>query len=453
MPVSALDRFRQLVQTHRQDPAAHEKLTKTELRDVLAELEPEDTPEAREIALDAMMQVELTEGALESLQSLLGIEPEVPSAGPFESTEGTSPFALRIHKASSQGSVGGTRVWQWEVEQALKTLKNNPSRTEVEGAVRQMLATADLTPDAVAATREFLDTGRLASIEPFRWPTNGGPADFEDLTTVMGETLESAYDMTPRDLTTDLNWTGPSTPEFARVGSPSFQERLTVESLLNNEQNFGRDPLDVIMGIGMQLGMEQGRRAVMSSPGLQQADLQLSVLESAFANNNIDLAMMALNGFISGAQNPMMGASVGSLMQPNGGMEWPANDMPVPLEELAVPLRNLLEEAYTMERIDPHLDIHWDGPATPSFLPVMPFDERLTAENLLAEEQGQGRDTLDVMVAMTLQLGMEQGRRMTIHQDFRHSLQIAEMIQVALQSGDTNAAEFLIPMLRQTWEL
>lgn len=462
MPVSASERFRHLVSAHREDPATHEKLTKTELYDVLAELQPEDLPEAREIALDAMMQVELTDGALETLQGLLGIEPGVPSPEPMEVSSGTSTFALRIHKAQSDGSVGGTKVWQWEVEQALKTLRNNPSRDEVEAAVRKMLATSELTPDAVAATREFLSTGRLASVEFLSWPENGAPADFEDLTSVMGETIEAGFDLTRRDPNVDLTWNGPSTPDFAGVTSPSFQERLTVESLLQSEQMYGRDPLDVIMGVGIQLGMEQGRRAVMSSPGLQQANQQLDALENAFASQDSDQALQALNGFISSVRNPMMGGAVGSLMQPNGQMDWPADDLPVSMEELATPLRSLLEQAYNMEPIHSGFDIPWYGPVMPMemlMVPMgmgmlmMPFDERLTASNLRAEEQNQGHDTLDVMVDMTLQMGMEQGRRMTVYQDFSAALQIAELAQSALMSGDTQAAEFLLPMLRQMWEL
>ena len=78
MPVSALERFRTLVQVHQQDPATHEKLTKSEIQSALMDLHPEDQLEAREIALDAMMKVDLTEDALESLQHLVGIQPGVP---------------------------------------------------------------------------------------------------------------------------------------------------------------------------------------------------------------------------------------------------------------------------------------------------------------------------------------------------------------------------------------
>ncbi len=52
---------------------------------------------------------------------------------------------------------------------------------------------------------------------------------------------------------------------------------------------------------------------------------------------------------------------------------------------------------------------------------------------------------------MTLELGMEQGRRMSISQDFSPALQTAHSALVALNSGYVDQARFILPMAKQLW--
>ena len=457
MSVSALERFRHLVYAHHFGSAGGDKLTKMELDSALEDLRPEDKLEAREIALDAMVNVELTEDSLQALQDLLGTEPIIPAAG--GSSGGVSPsamtsgFAVRLKEAQGEDSVGGRQIWKWEMEQALKTFGRNYSSEEVQSAVRSILDSSALTPDAAKAARMFLKDGTVESVVMMSWPEDISTAHFENLTGVIGDTVESAYDLTRANPSEDLLWSGPSTPDFAVAGGETFSERLTVESLLRSEQQYGRDPLDVIVGIGVQLGMEQGRRVTLSAPGLQLAGQQIDIIESAFANGDIALAKQALGTFISGLKQPLYDHATGALTRPNGTMEWPEGDLPVSLDELAAPLRKLLEDAYTMERRDPETDIAWLGATSPDFMSTMSYDEHLSAEGLRSAEQEHGQDALDVIITMNLEIGMEQGRRMTLNQDFGQVLQIAEMALFSIESGQPNSAMFMIPMIRQMWTL
>lgn len=213
----------------------------------------------------------------------------------------------------------------------------------------------------------------------------------------------------------------------------------------------GKPALHAMVSIGVQLGMEQGRRAVMSSPNVKAAGEQIDVAENALEKGEVSKSRQALVKFIHALQDPSMQAPLASMVREDGTIDWPEGDLPVVLDELEEPLKKLLEDAYRMERRDPDSDIPWTGPKSPMFLNDMPYDIRLTAENLRKEAVEQGKDPLDILVNITLELGMEQGRRMSVHQDFSQPLQTAHTALTALNSGYTDQAKFIVPMLKEMW--
>ena len=92
------------------------------------------------------------------------------------------------------------------------------------------------------------------------WPKDGKHIRFTKLTGPVYRAICDAYTLTKIDYGEGIKWTGPDLPESMAATSLPYNERLTREQLEYSEQDQGRDPLEEIIGIAVQLGMEQGRR-------------------------------------------------------------------------------------------------------------------------------------------------------------------------------------------------
>ncbi len=83
---------------------------------------------------------------------------------------------------------------------------------------------------------------------------------------------------------------------------------------------------------------------------------------------------------------------------------------PFDFVEITSACRKALEFAFTLKRKNAGKDIPWTGPNYSHANHLSP-DEALKAEQLAHAEEDQGRDNLDEVIAVILQLGIEQGRR------------------------------------------
>jgi len=93
------------------------------------------------------------------------------------------------------------------------------------------------------------------------WPKDGTEMSFYELTAPVIDALKQVYDFEAcRYPSVDVHWNGPELPKSMRATCLLYDERLTAESLRYDEEEQGRDPLEVIIGIAVQLGIEQGRR-------------------------------------------------------------------------------------------------------------------------------------------------------------------------------------------------
>lgn len=81
----------------------------------------------------------------------------------------------------------------------------------------------------------------------------------------------------------------------------------------------------------------------------------------------------------------------------------------ISFEEAAKEIRCLFEDAYILKR-KKKSDLTWCGPELHYSLAHVctPFDRRLTKE-YLEEESDQGRDLLDVLIGITLHVGIGMG--------------------------------------------
>ena len=95
-------------------------------------------------------------------------------------------------------------------------------------------------------------------------------------------------------------------------------------------------------------------------------------------------------------------------------MKWPKDESkPASFRELAKCVRKAFLDGANWERINRSKNIKWTGPPQGKYsAPVsLAFGVGLRAKTLRVDETEQGRDFLDHIIGIALQLGVEQGRR------------------------------------------
>lgn len=115
------------------------------------------------------------------------------------------------------------------------------------------------------------------------WPTDDRNLSFWELTNPVCAAIKKIYSL-KRKNHGDIEWTGPSTPEFLLSTSLTFEERLSKTMLDYDEHEQGRDPLEILVGIAVQLGMEQERRIKACSTDQGLVEIARSLLKRYGSN-------------------------------------------------------------------------------------------------------------------------------------------------------------------------
>lgn len=89
---------------------------------------------------------------------------------------------------------------------------------------------------------------------------------------------------------------------------------------------------------------------------------------------------------------------------------WPEDDKPAEFSDIANPLVNAIRFAYWLERQNEDIDIPYDGLniGKDCAATCLPANEVLSAKRL------EGYDPLEQIIMLAVQLGIEQGRRITM---------------------------------------
>lgn len=92
--------------------------------------------------------------------------------------------------------------------------------------------------------------------------------------------------------------------------------------------------------------------------------------------------------------------------------KWPDGNECVDIEELIEPLCKALREGYRLTRINPHMDIPYEGYNIGLDVQIGAGDVKntLSRESLVYHKE-RGRDLLHVVIMLAVQLGIEQGAR------------------------------------------
>lgn len=97
------------------------------------------------------------------------------------------------------------------------------------------------------------------------WPKNGKTVRFSDLVKDIKKAVLFAYDVKRKNRKKNIPWNGYDIGDAEKVCCLCPDDHLTAENLRYSESEQGRDALDEIIGLALQLGMEQGRRNFCSS--------------------------------------------------------------------------------------------------------------------------------------------------------------------------------------------
>lgn len=118
---------------------------------------------------------------------------------------------------------------------------------------------------------------------------------------------------------------------------------------------------------------------------------------------------------------------------------WPIDGGPLPFEDIANPVLAAIHQAYALERKD--RNIVWVGPniGKDDRACCLPPNEALSAESLRYQEDEQGREPIEALVTLAVQLGIEQGRRIARSSEYRGLL------------DETNGAVFTLKVGWNDW--
>lgn len=123
-----------------------------------------------------------------------------------------------------------------------------------------------VTKDHLCGARPSDDAGQRRSVSGADgWPEDGSPLDFDSLAEPILHAIRDAYSLTRKDRRRSIPWSGPEIAWQERANSPTFKDRLSARNLQYAEEDQGRDALAEIIGVAIQLAIEQGRRIYKTS--------------------------------------------------------------------------------------------------------------------------------------------------------------------------------------------
>lgn len=99
------------------------------------------------------------------------------------------------------------------------------------------------------------------------WPqAKNEPLDFDALAGPLMRAVQFCYNLERRNHNKSVPWKGPNIGSNELACCLPAKEKLSAKNLAYSEEDQGRDPLQEIIGLAIQLGIEQGRRIMRSSP-------------------------------------------------------------------------------------------------------------------------------------------------------------------------------------------
>ncbi len=114
-----------------------------------------------------------------------------------------------------------------------------------------------------------------------QWPNDRTKSvSFHDLVKPVKDALLFAYDIKRKNEDKDIPYNGYDTGKSVQICDFSPIEKLKAENLEYEKSEQDRDALSILLGIAIQLGIEQGERSFKASPVYQLMKLRLDMIKS-----------------------------------------------------------------------------------------------------------------------------------------------------------------------------
>ncbi len=105
-----------------------------------------------------------------------------------------------------------------------------------------------------------MSTQKTIEIGNKPWPSANKPASFDDITQPICDAIRFAYGNKRQNHDIDIPWRGLDIGKREKAIDLSPTERLTKENMAYRHDDQGETALETLIGLAVQLGIEQGRR-------------------------------------------------------------------------------------------------------------------------------------------------------------------------------------------------
>jgi hypothetical protein len=110
-----------------------------------------------------------------------------------------------------------------------------------------------------------------------QWPKSDKPASFDDVVGPLVRAVRFAYDLKRKNSDKDIPYTGYDIGRDCAANCLGATTKLSAKSLRYNDEDQGRDVLETIIELAIQIGIEQGRRITMTGPIVKTMRLELLI--------------------------------------------------------------------------------------------------------------------------------------------------------------------------------
>ncbi len=108
------------------------------------------------------------------------------------------------------------------------------------------------------------------------WPENDEPASFAHIADPIVRSIRFAYQLTRKNENRNIPWEGLNIGKGQRAMCHSPFELLSVKGLEFSLEDQGREAIEELVGLAVQLGIEQGRR-IESTERMRVYELRMSM--------------------------------------------------------------------------------------------------------------------------------------------------------------------------------
>ncbi len=121
-----------------------------------------------------------------------------------------------------------------------------------------------------------------------KWPKDPKQTvRFADLAEPVHKAISFAYTLKRKNHGKDVPWSGFDIGESMKACCLSPHEALTKDNLAYDKNNQDRDPMNILIGIAIQIGIEQGRRIQLEEIDSYLSLASISAKQTLESINNL----------------------------------------------------------------------------------------------------------------------------------------------------------------------